>query len=68
MLLESLTRQHEAKLNLIEARKHEAIAAVDLQELVGPPQTPPPPPAPPSDAGAAGAQPMALPASDARRE
>ncbi len=68
VLLESLTRQHEAKLNLIEARKHEAIAAVDLQELVGPPQTPPPPPAPPSDAGAAGAQPMALPASDARRE
>jgi cobalt-zinc-cadmium efflux system outer membrane protein len=65
VLLESLTRQQEAKLNLIEARKNESVAAVDLQELVGPPHTPP---LPPTDAGATGPQPMTLPASDARRE
>jgi CRISPR system Cascade subunit CasA len=37
VLLESLTRQQEAKISLVEARRDEAIAAVDLEELIGPP-------------------------------
>lgn len=36
VLLESLTRQQEAKVSLVEARRDEAIAAVDLEELIGP--------------------------------
>lgn len=38
VLLESLTRQQEAKISLVEARRDEAVAAVDLEELIGPPQ------------------------------
>jgi outer membrane protein, heavy metal efflux system len=37
VLLESLKRQQEAKVSLVEARRDEAIAAVDLEELIGPP-------------------------------
>jgi cobalt-zinc-cadmium efflux system outer membrane protein len=36
VLLESLTRQQEAKAGLVEAARDEAIAAVDLDELLGP--------------------------------
>lgn len=36
VLLESLTRQQEAKVSLIEARRDEALASVDLEELIGP--------------------------------
>jgi CRISPR system Cascade subunit CasA len=37
VLLESLTRQQEAKIGLVEAARDEAIAASDVDELVGPP-------------------------------
>lgn len=46
VLLESLTRQHEAKEQLIDARREEALAAIDLEELLGPE----PPSAPTEDA------------------
>jgi outer membrane protein TolC len=36
VLLESLTRQQEAKIGLVEAARDEALAAVDLEELMGP--------------------------------
>jgi outer membrane protein, heavy metal efflux system len=36
VLLESLTRQQEAKVSLIDARRDEALAGVDLDELLGP--------------------------------
>lgn len=36
VLLESLTRQQESKIRLIESRREEAIAAIDLVELAGP--------------------------------
>lgn len=36
VLLESLTRQHDAKVGFIEAARDEALAGVDLEELVGP--------------------------------
>ncbi len=36
VLLESLARQHEAKVGLIEAARDEALAAIDLEELIGP--------------------------------
>lgn len=46
VLLESLTRQQEAKAGLVEAARDEAIAAVDLDELFGPePAALPPHPA-----------------------
>lgn len=38
VLLESLTRQHEAKIGLIAATRDEAIASIDIDELIGPPQ------------------------------
>lgn len=65
VLLESLTRQQDAKVQLIEARRDEALAAIDLAELLGPepPAVPnnPTPPAPPEDAGAPGAAPSTEP-------
>lgn len=36
VLLESLVRQQDAKVSLIEARRNEALAGVDLFELLGP--------------------------------
>jgi outer membrane protein TolC len=36
VLLESLTRQQEAKVNLIQVRREEAVAAIELDELIGP--------------------------------
>ncbi|MFO0083322.1 MAG: TolC family protein, partial [Phycisphaerales bacterium] len=36
VLLESLTRQQEAKVGLVEAVRDEALAGVDLDELLGP--------------------------------
>lgn len=46
VLLESLTRQQQAKVGLVEAARDEAIAAVDLNELFGPePAALPPHPA-----------------------
>jgi outer membrane protein TolC len=39
VLLESLTRQQEAKVGLVDAARDEAIAAVDLDELLGAPPT-----------------------------
>ena len=41
VLLESLTRQQEAKVGLVEAVRDEAIGAIDVDELLGPPLTPP---------------------------
>jgi outer membrane protein, heavy metal efflux system len=58
VLLESLARQQEAKVKLIEARRDEALARIDLQEIAGPPAHPNPdrsakttsrPPAAPSE-------------------
>ncbi|QOJ01123.1 MAG: TolC family protein [Phycisphaeraceae bacterium] len=40
VLIESLTRQLQAKTSLVEAARDEAIAAVDLDELLGPPPSP----------------------------
>ncbi|MBX3392763.1 MAG: TolC family protein [Phycisphaeraceae bacterium] len=39
VLLESLTRQQDAKVSLVEARRDEALAAIDLDELLGPATT-----------------------------
>lgn len=36
VLLESLTRQHDAKVQLIDARRDEALALVDVMDLTGP--------------------------------
>lgn len=41
VLLESLTRQQEAKVGLVEAVRDEAIGAIDVDELLGPPLLPP---------------------------
>jgi len=41
VLIESLARQHTAKLKLIDARRDEALAAIELEGLAGPPATPP---------------------------
>jgi cobalt-zinc-cadmium efflux system outer membrane protein len=41
VLLESLSRQQEAKFSLVEARRDEVLAGIDLDELVGPPLPPP---------------------------
>lgn len=63
VLLESLTRQQEAKVGLVEAARNEAIAAVDLDELRGPDPTPrpasprTPDPAPLTDPGKPETQP-----------
>lgn len=43
VLLESLSRQRVARLTLIEARCDEALAAIDVQEIMGPDPTEPPP-------------------------
>jgi CRISPR system Cascade subunit CasA len=54
VLLESLKRQQEAKIGLVEAARDEAIAAVDLEEVIGPPAVTVPPPTPgssPIDSG-----------------
>lgn len=50
VLLESLTRQQEAKVGLVEAARDEALAAIDLDELIGPalPATPAQPSTAPS--------------------
>jgi outer membrane protein, heavy metal efflux system len=42
MLLESLTRQQEAKIALVRAARDEAFAGVDLDEAEGPPPEPSP--------------------------
>ncbi len=47
VLLESLTRQQEAKIGLVEAARDEAVAAVDLEELIGPDPTASPSESPP---------------------
>ncbi|MGD9688408.1 MAG: TolC family protein [Phycisphaerales bacterium] len=44
VLLESLTRQQEAKVGLVEAARDEALGAIDRDELVGPHPAPPVPP------------------------
>ena len=36
VLLESLTRQQRAKIELIEARRREALARIDIEEVIGP--------------------------------
>lgn len=41
VLLESLTRRQEAKVRLIDARRDEALARIEMQELSGPPALPP---------------------------
>ncbi len=40
VLLESLQRQQQARIGLVEASRDEALAAIDLDELIGPPSTP----------------------------
>lgn len=55
ILLESLTRQQDAKTALIEARLDEALAGVEVQGVLGP--TPSPAPQPALDAGPAPAAP-----------
>lgn len=40
VLLESLIRQQQAKVGLVEAARDEAIAAIELDELLGPTPTP----------------------------
>jgi cobalt-zinc-cadmium efflux system outer membrane protein len=42
LLLETVTRLHDTKAALIDARLAEALAAARLQELLGPPQVSPP--------------------------
>jgi len=37
VLLESLTRQHDAKVQLIDARRTEALLRIDVEEIHGPP-------------------------------
>ena len=37
ILLDSLKQQHEAKVRLVEVRRDEVLAVVDLQALIGPP-------------------------------
>lgn len=46
VLLETLTRQQETKLRLIEARAAETLAQIRVQELVGPAAEPPAEPVP----------------------
>jgi outer membrane protein TolC len=36
VMLESLTRQHQVKASLVEARREEALAAIDMHEVIGP--------------------------------
>lgn len=38
ILIESLVRQHDAKIRLVDARREEALAAIELIQLVGPPR------------------------------
>jgi hypothetical protein len=38
VLLESLKQQLEARNEMIAARRDEALAAIDIDELIGPPQ------------------------------
>lgn len=45
VLLESLKRQQDAKVGLVVAARDEAIGAIDVDELLGPPLPPPPAPA-----------------------
>lgn len=40
VLLESLTRQHDAKVELIDARLAESLAAIEIDEIAGPPPSP----------------------------
>ncbi len=60
VLLESLKRQQDAKIGLIEAARHEALTGIDLVEVVGP--APPPSPA----AHPPGSGPIAPPPSPLR--
>ena len=39
-LLEGLKRRHEARMRLIDAMRDEAIAAIDVEEILGPPAGP----------------------------
>lgn len=48
VLLESLSRQQEAKVDLVEAARDEAIATIDLEALIGPPGPPISPSSPPA--------------------
>mgnify|MGYP002783715589 CR=1 FL=1 len=67
VLLESLTRQQEAKVGLVEAARDEAIAMVDLDEIFGPPppvspSTPAPLHEPVGGSAATGGTPASIPA------
>ncbi|MCE7973517.1 MAG: TolC family protein [Leptolyngbya sp. PLA1] len=60
VLLESLTRRQEAKVGLVQAARDEALAVIDLEELLGPELPAPPGPAGPTQAPPApGATPSA---------
>jgi CRISPR system Cascade subunit CasA len=56
VLLETLTRRHDASVRLIEARLDEALAAIHVRELAGP-DTPPTPPTTPPDTNPTSAAP-----------
>ncbi len=43
VVIESLVRQHDAKIRLVEARRDESLAAIELSALAGPPAPPPQP-------------------------
>lgn len=71
VLLESLKRQQEAKVALVEASRDEAIAAIDFDELVGPTSLGPPadsaPSAPDSASGSTKSLNLSSPSSAAQR-
>lgn len=45
ILLESIVRAYDTQLDLIDARLRESLAAIAIDELIGPPHAPSPPPA-----------------------
>lgn len=57
ILLESLTRQQDAKVSLIEARLDEALAGIEVAGVLGPAPAPAPPTAAPVSSGPAPAWP-----------
>ena len=38
--MEGLKRRHEARMRLVGAMRDEAIAAIDVEEILGPPEEP----------------------------
>jgi hypothetical protein len=38
--MEGLKRRHEARMRMIDSERDEAIAAIDVEEILGPPEEP----------------------------